>query len=144
MASRRARSKDFGVSVDYWVRKARGNMLAVFQESAQRVIEEAQTPIGEGGKMPIDTGFLRASLVIVVNGKYSGEGKTNPGGSFGYNDANVQLTIAGAKLGDYLSVAWSANYAPYMEYRYAFARSAVQNWTSIVRQVTREVKQRTG
>jgi hypothetical protein len=66
----------------------------------------------------------------------------NPGGSFAYNDAETTLTIAGAQLGRPIWGGWTAEYAPFMEERYGFLRSAAQNWQSIVRAVTQEAKGR--
>jgi hypothetical protein len=116
-------------------------MLVVLKEATQRLIEQAQTPIGEGGNMPIDTGFLRASLVVTRNARYDGQGRPNPGLKVTYNDAAVAITLNSIKLGDIIHVSWVANYAVFMEFRYGFARLAIQNWQFIVNQVAREVRQ---
>ncbi|RDC66550.1 hypothetical protein HME9302_00001 [Alteripontixanthobacter maritimus] len=38
-------------------------MLRVAKQSIQDVVKQAQTPVGKGGDMPVDKGFLRNSLV---------------------------------------------------------------------------------
>jgi hypothetical protein len=99
----------------------------VFKQSAQDVFELAQTPKAKGGNMPVDTGFLRNSLVSQLNGQGNATGA----------DAYV-LTIAGAKLGDSVFGGWTADYALHVEdgtSRMAgnfFAGNAAQQWQRIV------------
>ena len=66
--------------VDAWTKKSTARVTAVVQESTQRLIEQANTvgpsvanPTGgAGGKMPIDTGFLRASMAVSFDGMPAG------------------------------------------------------------------------
>lgn len=127
--------------MDAWARKSKARATAIFRESAQRLSEQVQTVQGEGGKLPIDTGFLRASFSLSLQGVPFGQGK-NPGGSFTYDDSEVVLTLAGAELGQTIYGGWVAEYAPFMEERYGFLRSGAQNWQAIVKQVTAEAKAR--
>jgi len=131
----------FSAQVDYWARKAGRNMLTVVKESASRLADQAQTTINEGGKLPIDTGYLRASFVATVNASLP-PSRARPGddATYTYDGSPIDLTINAMNLGDVLNMGWTANYAGFMEYRYGFMRSAAQNWPVIVRQVTREVQ----
>lgn len=136
----RSNGSQFSASVDYWVRKARGNMLTVVRESASRLAEQAQTTIPEGGKLPIDTGYLRASFVAVLNASLPPTRRNpDPNVSYTYDGGPIDLTINSMKLGDVLTMGWTAEYAGVQEYKHGFQRSAAQNWPAIVRQVTREV-----
>jgi hypothetical protein len=61
----------------------------VFRASVQDVVEDMQTPKAQGGRMPVDTGNLRGSLISGVNGSFG------PPGPESY-----VLTIAGMEIGD--------------------------------------------
>lgn len=131
--------------VNAWVRKSENRMRAVVKESAQRVFNEAQragpsvaNPSGgEGGKMPIDTGFLRASFSASFSGMPTGPGHGG-NATYRYDDANVTMVLAGMQLGQTIYAGWTAQYAPIMELRYGFARSAAQQWPQIVSDVVKE------
>lgn len=128
----------FDAQVKAWAQKCDRRMGAIFKESAQRVIEIAQTPVGAGGKMPIDTGFLRASGQASLSGWPSGPSRQDEGmGQFDYT-----LTIAGARLGSTIYWGWTAEYATNMEEKYAYMRSAAQQWQGIVSKVVREAMAR--
>jgi hypothetical protein len=136
-------------TMDAWARKCERRMTAIIQESSQRVIQAAQevgpsvaNPGGTGtGKMPVDSGFLRASMVAQVGSMPAGP--THGGTStYRYDEGTVVMTIAGMKLGDTLYAGWTAEYARWMEVRYGFARSAAQQWQGIVNQVTEEARAR--
>jgi hypothetical protein len=135
-------AKSFAASVDAWAKKSRRRATAIFRESAKRVAEEANRPVGQGGKTPVDTEFLVASFRISLDGMPFGQNR-NPGKQqFTYDESAISLRIAGAEIGDTIWGGWTAEYAPFMEYRYAFLRSAAQNWSGIVRQVVAEAKAR--
>src|SRR5690606_12512139 len=75
----------FSGQVDDWVLATEKRLTAVLRESTRRVIEVMQTPVNEGGNMPIDTGFLRASLVVVVNGDPPPPNRDKDGAKHNYN-----------------------------------------------------------
>lgn len=117
----------FEAQVAGHVARYRERLEAVYKQSAQDVIADAQVPVAKGGRMPVDTGFLRNSLQTSLNGSTSLTGA----------DSYV-LTIAGAELGDVIEAGWTANYARAVEYgargrppRF-FMRGAAQRWETIV------------
>lgn len=129
----------FSAQVSTWARKSERRMTAIFRESVQRTINDAQTPVAKGGRMPVDTGFLRNSMTASLSGlpvgpSVRGEGQGNPD--------DVVLVIAGAKIGDIIWAGWAAEYSPFMESRYGFREAAVQKWPSTVRNVTRDLRAR--
>ncbi|WP_313609337.1 HK97 gp10 family phage protein [Rhizobium sp.] len=92
--------KKFAADVRAFADKTRVQMHAVLAESLQDVVEIAQTPKAKGGRMPVDTGYLRNSLVSGLNG------------SFGPPSADSYLlTIAQFQIGDVIRFAWTAPYA---------------------------------
>lgn len=139
---------DFTAQISAWVAQTKARGDAVLRESAQRVIEVMQTPVAGGGNMPVDTGFLRASLQATL-GEPAASVTFNPGNAkVSYDDGAVNLVIAGAHLGDKISAVYSANYAVYVEYGSKggsgrrFVGLAAQNWPAIVSQVSSEAQSR--
>jgi hypothetical protein len=137
----------FSAQVRAFAEKAKAMQLAVFRESAQRLMEEAGTPEGQGGRMPVDTGFLRNSRAASLEGMPT-NGAMDP-----------TLVFASMELGQTVWAGWTAAYAMRMEHGFygedslgrtyaqpgkGFARAAAQRWDFIVAEVTAEVKGRMG
>lgn len=135
--------KDFATQVREAADKIKARQQAIFRGSAARVLEHASVPKGQGGRMPVDTGFLRNSV------RASTEGVPNSGST------DPALAFARMVVGDSVTVGWTAAYAMRMEHGFAgedklgrtyaqqgngFLRAAVQNWDAIVKEVTAEVK----
>lgn len=145
--------KSFAATVDAWTRKSDRRMSAVFKEGAQRVIAEAQRSVGEGGRMRVDTGFLRASGQVSLDGMPQIRGDARPAsdaapGSYGDGSSEIALSIAGASIGDTIYFGYTASYAAAREYGArgqppdAFVRTAASKWQGIVRDVIQEAKRR--
>jgi hypothetical protein len=131
----------FTADVNKFVANSQKAMEAVFKQSAQDVILEAQTPVAKGGNMRIDTGFLRASGKAQLNTLPTGASiKTE--GSADWSDGVTILTINKAKIGDSIVFGWTANYAPYRENEDGFVRLAAQNWGEIVNKNANKIKAR--
>lgn len=127
--------RTFAADVKTWSDKALANAEAIFKQSVQDVADQAQRPVAQGGRMPVDTGFLRNSLVSGLNGSYLHEGQ-----------AAYVLTITGAELGDTVNIGWTANYAKHVEFGTSkmqargFMRSALEDWQRIVATNAAKVK----
>lgn len=134
-----------GKQVKAWTDKAKRRQEAIVRESASRVWEIASTPIAQGGRMPVDTGFLRGSARGSTDGMPSSSG------------APPELIFATIRVGQTVWVGWTAVYALRQEYGFfgkdslgreysqhgkAFMRTAVQQWPQIVASVTAEVNAR--
>jgi len=117
----------FTAQIKAFADRTQEKIEAVVKQSAQEVFSIAQTPKAQGGRMPVDTGFLRNSLIASLNGSTVGGGA----------DAYV-LAVAGAELGDTIFAGWTASYARFMEYGTSktpanfFMLSAAQQWQAIV------------
>ena len=94
----------FTASLAQFRDKTKAQMQAVLSASVQDVLEEAQKPVAQGGRMPVDTGFLRNSLVCELNGSQIGTGATS-----------YTLAAAGMEPGDIARFGWTAAYALRME-----------------------------
>ena len=139
----------FSAQVADWVRKSEKLTEAVFKESSQRVVNEMQKVQGEGGRMPVDTGFLRASLVPSINAS-SVTLRENPGSFTQSDDSIVALKIAGLEIGDTFYAVYAAEYAAAVNYgaqnrdAAGFLEGATAQWSAIVNSVTIELKSRMG
>lgn len=114
--------------------KTAEQMLRVAKQSIQDVVKQAQTPVAQGGSLPIDTGFLRNSLVTTVRGATAGEGENS-----------YVLGISSLQLGDPFQVAWVADYAISRHYMVGGKGSlwrdkAAQRWSGYVENNARLVQ----
>ena len=134
----------FAKQMSNWKNKTALRMELVFQESVQELAKEANTPRAKGGNIPVDTGFLINSLTAAVNSVPRGASKAPDGFAATDWDATpLIIAVNNAKIGDRVTIGYTANYAQYMEARYAFLRLAAQNWPGIVTKVTKRVDART-
>lgn len=127
----------FEATIDAWVQKSEDRMLMVMRESVQDVVDKAQLPKAKGGRMPVDTGFLRNSLISGLNGSFSASGASS-----------YALIIAGMDLGDEARFAWTAAYA-FAQHFGSGGRAgnfwvdyAVEDWQGIVDRNTARAKAR--
>ena len=139
----------FASGVTAWVLETKERMTAVRAEAAQRTVEIMQTPVAKGGNMPVDTGFLRASLQGAIGqGGFTPRENPNPDGSFAYDAGPITLVIAGAAPSDAITVAYTANYAAAANYGARgrpgrqFVGLAAQQWPRIVADVSAEAQAR--
>lgn len=133
--------------IEDFVRETKERMEAVVRASLNDVVENAQTPVARGGKMRVDTGFLRASGRASIGGWPSGPNiKPTTAGpnSFSYDGEAVVATLSKLKLGDTFFFGWTANYAQYRELYDGFLESSLQNWARIVAFNTDTLRKRIG
>lgn len=135
----------FEADVRFLVNKAKENLLVVAQLSIQDVVNAAQLARAKGGRMPIDTGFLRASGQGSFTGLPTGPSERESDVKYFYDDGQslsytVQLT--GLTNGATFYFGWTANYAKYMNAYYGFLDVAVQRWQEFVDKNIAEVNRR--
>jgi len=80
--------------------------MRVVKQSVQDVVNDAQTTVAQGGSMPVDSGFLRNSLVGELNGTQVAQGADI-----------VTLTVIGMAPGDVARFGWAAEYARARHYK---------------------------
>lgn len=142
-----ANNLSFGAQIDDWVRATEQRMTAVFRESTRRTISIAQSLV------PVDTGFLRASVRASLSEmpRIDSSKSSGGGGSRRRRTAlpgDVTLAIAGAKVGQTIYVGYTASYAGFVEYGTsrmaprAYVGQAVIQWPQTVNQVVNELKNR--
>ncbi len=123
----------FANVIDKWVDKALDNTDQVYKGAVAEVARIANTPISQGGRMPVDTGMLMDSICI-----------TTDIGSF-IGNASVRAGIMASTALSSMVLGWNASYAIYVEFGSAtnpiraFARSASEQWQTIVANHARRV-----
>lgn len=134
---------EFSATVDKIILKTRKRMVAVVRGSVSDTVKGANTPVAKGGKMRVDTGFLRASGRLSLSGMPSGPTRPpDPDGTYDFDGAAVTATLAGVDLGDTIYFGWSAEYARVREVYDGFLESELQKWQSTVDDNVRKVKAR--
>ena len=145
-------SLTFADQVSEWVEAVEGATEAVFREAVQDLFETAQTPVGAGGRLPLDTGYLRASFQVSTTAMppISTSARPANGQSYSYTGQEVTAVLATAQLGVTVFGGYTASYAPFVEFGArgrapaAFVRTAAQRWPQIVRSKETEVQSRLG
>lgn len=140
-------------TVSEWAQQSEKRMNAIFRLSTQRIIEVMQRTDKEGGYLPYQDGFLRASLVVVVNKNPPKADKKQEDASSTYDPAQIQLAIAGAVAGDRIAAAYTMEYARRLEFGFVgqdslgrtynqpgigWTTRATQQWKQIVKEVEQE------
>lgn len=123
----------FTADINKFISSSNERIEAVFKQSAQEVIQVAQTSKKNGGLTPIDTSFL-------INSGQAAIGRLPIGPDVRPEDYAVQdwnagetvTTINRWRAGETLYFGWTANYAQPMENRFKFMRKASQKWQTIV------------
>jgi len=135
--------KKFSAQVGDIVSKTEKRLIALARQSTQELVDQAQTPVAKGGKMRVDTGFLRASGQMSLNGMPTGPVRPDTDQEqYSWQQTTVITTLAKLKLGGAAFFGWTANYAKYREAYDGFLETAVQNWPAIVDKVTNQIKSR--
>lgn len=140
---RRRAYTNLSAAVEDFVKESEARMLAVMRQSLADVVENSQTPTREGGRMRVDTGFLRASGRANLNGWPSGESVRPIGAKpnqFSYNGEAVTATLLKMKFGDTFHYGWTAEYAPIRELYDGFLEASLQNWSRYVAFATDTLK----
>lgn len=118
--------------LENFVRVSDERMLAVMRQSLQDVVENAQVPVAKGGRMRVDTGFLRSSGQPSIGSMPSGATRGDPKGKYDFTSGTLIEILAKMKLGDVFFFGWTAEYARYRELYDGFLEAALAQWGRIV------------
>lgn len=123
--------QSFSAQVKAFTDRAKKKQEVIFRASAARVMDEANVPKAQGGRMPVDTGNLRNSTVADAGG----------------GAADPALVFATMKVGETVTAGWNTAYAMRMEFGFhgpdsrgrvyaqegnAFLRTSAQRWQEYV------------
>lgn len=136
----------FATDIAKFHAKYRSRLRAVGRYAVQDTVEMAQRTVGQGGRMRVKTGFLRASIQAAI-------GHMPAGPTRGAEDANYPegMQVAGEPVvvtllrwdpgeEQTLFVGWTANYARFREYNDGFMRGAVEKWQTTVNKSVARVR----
>jgi hypothetical protein len=133
----------FTADINKFISSSNDRIEAVFKQSIQEVIQEAQTDYNKGGFTPRDTSFLinsgQAAIGRVPIGPDERPDDYTPRD---WDAGETITTINRWRVGEALYFGWTANYARVMENRFMFMRKAAQNWQSIVQKNARLIASR--
>jgi hypothetical protein len=126
--------------IEAFVKESEARMLAVVRLSLDDMINDMQTPTAKGGRMRVDTGFLRASGRGSLEGFPAGPNQKPAGAQTGqytghldtYDGSALNAVLLNMKLDDTFYWGWVAAYAPTREVYDGFMDTAIQNWQSYV------------
>ena len=104
-----------------------------FRNSVEALAQESNATINEGGRLRIDTGFLRASQSVTLNDRPRGPVRGDPGTTYTTRIGQSPTEALARWKGDEaVYIGWTANYAIFREFRDGFARGAAEKWPRIV------------
>lgn len=96
----------FMADIDRFTERTEKKLRKIAVASMLELFNDAQNTVAKGGSMPVDSGNLRNSLVVEINGAKTGEG----------GDGFV-LGINRFQIGDIVQGAWTAEYARARHYK---------------------------
>lgn len=143
MAYSNTKYKTFAADVEDWVKNTEGVLLNVMRQSIDDAVVEMQTPKSAGGRMPVDTGFLRSSGAPSLNGWPSGPSDKPADAapnSYGWDREGITTVLAEMKPGDTFHFGWTAVYALKQETYNGFLETTAQKWQGIVDANVRKLK----
>jgi hypothetical protein len=144
----------FSADVDDWVNESKVRILTVFQEATQAMFYGVLSPVGGGGRMRVDTGFLRASFAVSLDNpilrveKNPSPRRSDDGGGikFPFDSGPISLVINQADVGQTIYGMFTANYARPREYGArgkpgdGFVMTNAARWQDYVNEATLKVK----
>lgn len=141
---------NFAAQVEDWCKDSEVLLEAIFHEASQRVTEIMTTPRGHGGNLPVDTGYLRATIQAsnVAPPPINPGSKGNAAQKYAFNSGPINLVISNTKLGGTVYICATANYALHVEFGTSkqpaalFVTQAAQRWPQVVAEVQAELKGR--
>lgn len=138
----------FAATIENWVKETEQRMLAVTFDALNNMVNDMQERVSEGGRMRVDTGFLRASGRAALNQIPTGEGQKPadaPTGQYTgvydtWDGQPLLATLFDMKLGDTFYWGWTANYAAARETYDGFMDTRLQNWQIYIDSSTNKLR----
>jgi len=136
----------FSKDVRKFTAKYQKRLEATAKTAVQDLEGEISTVTGDGGRLRIDTGFLRVSFGWGLGNMPAGPTKGEPGVDYRNSETLTgdPLAVALAKwdFSQPLYGGFSANYARFREFRDGFVRGGTEKWDSIVSSAAKRAKAR--
>jgi len=126
-------------SIEHAIKQGLGS---IGKGKQRRSISGPVMPQSKGGKMRVDTGFLRASGQSSLNGMPTGPIRGNKNSTYNFDVSLTEKTISEFEIGSTFFFGWTASYAKYREAFDGFLASALQQWPRIVARNTERIRNR--
>lgn len=144
-------TKTFDVTIDKICDNIMDKILLAVKNAIRETVEEAQTPRNDGGKMPVDTGFLRWSGTASLNqipsglkaGRLRNKGEVGVLPEYKMSDKGGKMLnscLIDMKPGDDFYFGWTARYAPIQEMKCGFMATAAVNFVQHLEKECRRLK----
>lgn len=141
---------NFDAQVSEWVAQTKERIEVVFKTATQELFYGCLTPVTQGGRMRVKTGFLRASFSASLDAPI-GRVTTNPNPTgtdeiYSVDSGAISLTINQAELGQTIYGMFTANYARPREYGSrgkpgdGFVLAAASRWQEYVNEAALKVQ----
>lgn len=121
-------AENITTQIDRIIINTEARMKAVVRSAISDTINDAQKLKTQGGRMPVRTGFLRASGVAALNARPMGPSKGDPKQFYSWTGEPLNIVLAQLKLGDTFYWGWTAIYANVQEVRNGFLAASLMNW----------------
>lgn len=121
------------VAFDLGVDLAFEQVEAIRIASVQDTVEVMLRAVDNGGRMRVDTGFLRASLVATTAAMPLIDMNARPAEGQTYAMGSYEAAIISAGMGDDIFLGFTASYAAAREVKDGFVEGAFQDWMATVR-----------
>lgn len=129
-------TSNFAAQLQDIANRGEAAMLACFKNSIQELVENnMQVPTARGGRMRVDTGFLRNSGVANIGSMPTGEAIRSAGakpGQYVWSSEQLVTVLAKLKMGDVFYFGWTAAYAEVREIYDAYMETSLMRWQQIV------------
>ena len=112
---------------------------AIARTAIQTTVNDMMTPVSDGGRLRVDTGFMLNSGGAALNSIPSGPSEKGESGTTG---EPLPIVLLKWKPGDTVVFGLSASYARYRESEDGFVRGAAEKWQGNVRDAVRDAKAR--
>lgn len=136
----------FSRDIKQFTGKYQKRLEATAKTAVQNLRDEIQATQGEGGRLRVDTGFLRASFGWNVGSLPSGPSENDGERTFGPSEtvSGQPLAVALAQwdFSQPLYGGFTAEYARFREYRDGFMRGGTEKWDRIVDSAAKRAKAR--
>lgn len=133
---------DFATKIDRFVIDTEGKLLFVLSDSLNSLVNDANMNKRDGGRLPIDTGFLWHSGASSLNSRPAGPTKGEKDKTYTWSSNALAETLARMKIGDVFYFGWTAEYARVQEARNGFLEGALMKWQSFVDAAVAKVAER--
>jgi hypothetical protein len=149
-----AENQSFAAQVSEWVKAEQEREAAVLRTAAQMVANNVRTSVAQGGRIPVDTGNLKNSLMASTTSMPTVDQQEK---QYADQSGEIELIIANLDVGETLYLGFQAAYGPRMNYGfvgedslgrlynqagYGFVDAEAQDWPQTVKRAEETVRGR--